>query len=134
LEALIAFSFFATVLTGAMVLVRPSQSPVPLSEMVLLNDFCQVLELSYHEDVAKFMASNGESVSPRLAGLLHFLEEKTGKTMFLEYGKRSTDCEPAIQAERLFVFPRLSYDQESGSADISYFHRLKVGVCGSSQK
>lgn len=129
LEALITFSFFAAVLMGAKILVQPPAPPVPLYETVLLNDFCQVLELNYHGETAEFIITKGESVPPGLAEYLEFIEEKTGKRMFLEYGKRTSECEPLIQSERLFAFPSFSYYQEQNLVGINYFHKLKVGIC-----
>ena len=129
LEALITFSFFSVVLLGAMVLVQPSQPAIPLSETVLLNDFCQVLEMQYHDEVAEFMITKGNSMPPELAEYILFLEETTGKRMFLEYGKRSSGCEPLIQSERLFVYPSLSYISDLNLVEIDYFHKLKVGIC-----
>ncbi len=129
LEALITFSFFSIVLLGALLLVQPSQQEIPLSETVMLNDFYQILELQYHEEVAEFMITKGNSLSPNLERYFLFLEEKTGRRMFLEYGKRSIECEPFIQSSRLFVFPSFSYFSEIGLVEISYFHELKIGMC-----
>ena len=129
LEALITFSFFIIVLTGAMVLVQPSQPTIPFSEAVFLNDVYQVLELKYHGQVAEFIISKGKSVPIGLADFLGSLENQTGKKVFLEYKERTAECDSILQMNRLFAFPDLSYNSSSKLVDVNYFHQIKIGIC-----
>ena len=129
MEALIAFSFFAAVVAGALILIQPSEPAIPLSETVFLNDVYQVLELNYHDQVAEFVISGGRRVPAELAGFLTGLEAQTGKKVFLEYKERTSECGSEIQMERLFAFPSLSYNSSLNSTDVNYFHRVKIGLC-----